>query len=125
MGLPRPSDYKDKALDWYAYFGSLRSREIVDLITDEVIAEHQANPTGYRKFHSWRLQRVLNYMRQQPILGKYFVYTREPWRDYRIAAIEQQRKLPRLVDDQVFQTEEQAMRGVFLLRVKQLRESAK
>jgi branched-chain amino acid transport system permease protein len=125
MGLERPSDYKDKALDWYAFFSNLRKREIVDLITDDVIAEHQVNPTGYRKFHSWRLQRILNYMRQQPVLGKYFVYTREPWCDYRIAAIDQQRKLPHLVDNQVFQTEEQAMHGVFLLRVKQLRESVR
>jgi hypothetical protein len=123
MALARPSDYKDKALDWNAYFDKLRRREIVDLITDEVIAEHEANPTGYRKFLSWRLQRVLNYMRQQPVLGKYFIYTRGAWRDYRIAIIDERGKSPRLLDGQVFQTEEQAMHGAFMLRVKDLRES--
>jgi hypothetical protein len=125
MGLRRPSEYKDKAADWYAYFDKMRRHEIADLITDDVIAEHKANPSGYRKFHSWRLQRVLNYMRQQPVIGKYFVYTCEPWRDYRIAAIDQRRKPPSVLDDHIFESEEQAMHGVFMLRVKALRESIK
>ena len=63
MGLATPSDFPDKAQDWDEEFDRRRRPEIEKLLTDEVIAEHEANPLGYRDFHRWELQRVLNYFR--------------------------------------------------------------
>lgn len=72
--LSDPRSIRDRQDDWNEHFDRTRRREIIELITDEVIAEHAENPTGYRNFHSPELQRVLNYMRVQPVLGKYFIY---------------------------------------------------
>ena len=124
MGLSSPSDYPDKSLLWYEAYDRRRRAEIRSLLTAEVIAEHEANPLGYRKFHSPTLQRVLNYFRAQPIPGKYFVYASEPWKQYRIAAVVDRAQPAKIFDKPVFATEEQAMHGVFLRRVEDLRASA-
>jgi hypothetical protein len=121
MGVRTPSDYPDKELDWYGEYDRRRRAEIRSLVTDEVVAEHEANPLGYRSFHSPTLQRVLNYLRSQPILGKYVVYASAPWREYRIAAIVERGQPPQVFDEPVFRTEEEAMHGVFLRRVDDLR----
>jgi hypothetical protein len=124
MGLTKPSDHPDKGLVWYEVFDRMRRAEILNLLTDEVIAEHEANPVGYRNFHSANLQRVLNYFRGAPILGKYFIYTTEPWKEYRIAIIEERGKPPIIFDKPLFTSEEEAMHGVFLRRIEDLRASA-
>lgn len=124
MGLSNPSDYPDKGLAWYEAYDRRRRAEIRSLLTEEVIAEHQANPLGYRKFHSPTLQRVLNYLRGQPVLGKYFVYASEPWKEYRIAAVVDRAEPAKIFDEPVFATEDEAMHGVFLRRVEELRASA-
>ena len=121
MGLVDPSHHRDKAQDWTKYFDLQRRQEILDLLTDEIIAEHKANPIGYRKFHSPGLQRVLNYFRTQTILGKYYVYSSEPWEDYRIAVVVERGKAPAILEKPVFASEEEAMHGVFLRRVADLR----
>ena len=121
MGLSNPHAYRDKAEDWYALFDSERRREILELLTDGVIEEHEQNPLGYRDFHSPQLQRVLNYFRTQPILGKYYVYTKEPWRDYRIAEVVERGRPPNVHDEPRFGSEEEAMHGVFVRRVSDLR----
>ena len=123
MSLSSPSQCRDKALDWYAFWSSIRREEILGLITEELIAEHQANPVGYRDFHSPDLQRVLNYFRQAPTLGKYFVYAIEPWAEYRIAVIEERGKPPTILDSPVFASEAEAMHGVFMRRIDDLRAS--
>jgi branched-chain amino acid transport system permease protein len=123
MSLSKPSDYPDKGLVWYEYYDRRRRAEIKRLLTEEVIAEHEANPLGYRNFHSPALQRVLNYFRAQPILGKYFVYASEPWKEYRIAAVVERGRPARVFDEPVFATEEEAMHGVFMRRVEELRAS--
>jgi hypothetical protein len=123
VAISTPSEYPDKALVWDEYFNRRRSVEIRDLLTEEVIAEHKANPLGYRKFHSPALQRVLNYFRMQSILGKYVVYASEPWREYRIAAVTERGQPPTILDEQVFASEEEAMHGVFMQRCNELRAS--
>ena len=123
MGLSRPSEYPDKALAWNQYLNDRRSVEIRSLLTDEVIAEHKANPLGYRGFHSPTLQRVLNYFRAQSVLGKYFVYASEPWRQYRIALVTDRGRPPEVLDEPVFASEEEAMHGVFMKRCDELRAS--
>jgi hypothetical protein len=124
MGLATPSDFPDKAQDWDEEFDRRRRPEIERLLTDDVIAEHEANPLGYRDFHSWELQRVLNYFRAQPVLGKYFVYASKPWEEYRIAVVVGRGEPPAILSEPVFVTEEEAMHGVFMRRVADLRASA-
>jgi hypothetical protein len=120
MSLAYPNDYDDRALVWYGYHDRIRREEIRNLIDDELIAEHEANPIGYRQFHSPRLQRVLNYFRTQPVLGKYFVYATEPWEEYRIAIVRERGQPPDILEEPIFGSEEQAMHGVFLRRVADL-----
>lgn len=117
-----PRAYRDKQEDWYAHFDGTRRQEIASLLTDEVIAEHEANPIGYRNFHSPQLQRVLNYMRTQPVLGKYFVYTRKAWQDYGIAVIQNRGEAPELLEGHSYASEVEAMHAVFLLRAQEIRD---
>ena len=123
MGISTPSEYPDKELVWDEYFNHRRRAELKGLLTEEVIAEHKANPLGYRKFHSPALQRVLNYFRAQSILGKYFVYASEPWREYRVAGVTERGRPAEILAEPVFASEEEAMHGVFMLRSDELRAS--
>jgi hypothetical protein len=124
MGLSKPSDYPDKALDWYEEFDRRRRAEIKSLLTEDVIAEHAASPSGYRSFHSPKLQRVLNYFRTRPILGKYAVYASRPWKEYRIAVVSERGQPPNVLDEPVFPGEDEAAHGVFLRRVDHLRSTS-
>lgn len=121
MGLANPSEFPDKASSWNEEFDRRRRADILRLLTDDVIAEHEANPLGYRRFHSWPLQRVLNYFRAQPVLGKYFVYASNPWHEYRIAVVVGRGEPAEILEEPVFATEEEAMHGVFMRRVEELR----
>jgi branched-chain amino acid transport system permease protein len=91
------------------------------LLTDELIEEHARKPSGQ---HSDALERVLAYFRRQSMPGKLVVIMTKPWAEYRIAALSGVRGEPaRLVDDEVFPTEESALHGVFLRRVNELRSN--
>lgn len=124
-GLSDPAAYRDRAQDWYEYYDRERRKEIQQILRDhpEVIEEHAANPVGYRQFHSPELQRVLNYFRAQPVLGKYYIYSSDPWREYRIAVIVGRGEAPEVLPEPVFATEEEAMHGVFMKRVEALMSS--
>jgi len=123
MKLMHPESYSDKFLDWYAYFDAKRRSKLTGSITDEIIAEHRADPHGYRENHSPQLQRILNYMRTQPVLGKYYIYRAKDWREYRIAALGAIGSGLQFVNDEVYRSEEEAMHAVFLLRVSDMRGS--
>ena len=58
------------------------------------------------------------------MLGKYYVYASEPWEEYRIAVWWVVAKPPAILNEPVFATEEEAMHGVFMRRVADLRASA-
>src|SRR3954463_10471092 len=89
------------------------------LVTDELIEEHARKPLGQ---HSDALERVLAYFRRQPIAGKYVIIATEPWHEYRIGVMSGRRgELPQLLEDETFSTEEEAMHGVFLRRIRDLR----
>jgi hypothetical protein len=88
------------------------------LVTDELVEEHARKPLGQ---HSDTLERVLSYFRRQPNAGKYVIVATEPWREYRIAVLTGERgKVPAIVDEETFATEEAAMHGVFLRRLRDL-----
>ena len=111
----------DRQLQVYADWDAKQRRRIVELITDELIEEHRAKPLGQR---SDALERVLNYFRRQPQPGKYVIVATDPWREYRIGVLSGVRgQTAEILDDESFATEEEAMHGVFLRRVRDLRET--
>jgi len=90
-------------------------------ITPELIDEHAAKPLGQ---HSDHLERMLNYFRKAPIPDKYAVYCEVPFTRYRVVALAGIPGVPpRVVDDKVYSTLDEAYHAVFLRRVNDLRAS--
>jgi branched-chain amino acid transport system permease protein len=120
--VSRPDFHRDRSSDFYAFFDTRRRREIHALVADnpEIVDEHRTNPLGYDGPHSPVLQRVQNYLRTQPIVGKYCICTSEAWLEYRIGLIAELGAEPVVLDEPVFATEEEAMHGVFLRRLADL-----
>jgi hypothetical protein len=111
----------DKALHYYDRFDRGLRAELRRLVTDDVIAEHRANPLGRRGPQSEALRRLLNYFRRAPQAGKLAVVAVEPWREYRLATLSGVRgEQPKVLDEPLFATEEDALHGVFLARVRTL-----
>ena len=111
----------DKALHYYERFDRELRSQLKRLVTDDVIAEHRANPLGRHGPQSEALRRLLNYLRRAPQAGKLVVVAIEPWREYRIGMLSDVRgELPKVLDAPVFATEEEALHGVFLARVRDL-----
>jgi hypothetical protein len=109
----------DRQLQVYADWDAKQRERIKALITDKLIEEHRARPLGQ---HSDALERVLNYFRRQPQTGKYIVVATEPWQEYKLGVLSGVRgKTAEILDDETFATEEEAMHGVFLRRVRDLR----
>jgi hypothetical protein len=110
---------RDRQLEVYESFDRRARERTVALITDEIVAEHAANPAGP---HSDALQRVLRYLRRAPVPGKYVVVAVRPWQEYRIGVLTGVRgKAPTVLDDGPYGTETEAMHAVFLRRVTDLR----
>ena len=108
----------DRNIQVYVEFERRLRPRIRALLTDELIAEHEANPLGP---HSDALQRVLNYFRQQPQPGKYILVAVKPWEEYRIAVLSGERgRLHKALDDERFASEEAGLHGIFLRRVRDL-----
>ena len=108
----------DRQLLVYADWDRKQRERIRELVTDELVEEHARMPLGQ---HSDALERILAYFRRQPNAGKYVVVAAEPWQEYRIAVLSGRRgELPRLLDDETFTSEEAAMHGVFLRRIRDL-----
>jgi len=112
---------RDKALHYYERFDREQRAQLKRLVTDDVIAEHRANPHGERGTQSEALRRLLNYFRRAPQVEKLAVVAVEPWREYRIGMLSGVRgEPPKVRDEPVFATEEEALHGVFLERVRNL-----
>lgn len=111
----------DKALHYYERFDRDLRRKLKALATEAVIDEHRRNPLGRLGPQSDALRRLLNYFRRAPQAGKYVVVAVEPWREYRIGALSGVRGVPpKILDGPVFGSEEEALHGVFLARVRDL-----
>lgn len=109
---------RDRQLEVYELFDRRARERTAALVTDAVIAEHEADPAGP---HSDQLQRVLRYMRRAPIPGKYVVVAVRPWHEYRVAVLTGVHgEAPTVLDDGPYATEEEAMHAVFLRRVADL-----
>jgi hypothetical protein len=106
----------------YEDFHTKLAERIRALITDELIAEHEAQPLGQ---HSDTLERVLAFFRQVPITGKYIVVATVPWQEYRVAELSGLRseRLRLLDDEPAYPSEEAALHGIFLRRIRDLQEA--
>ena len=116
----------DKALHYYARFDEKLRERLRALINDELIAEHKENPLGFRGHHSPDLQFVLNYFRRSPQAGKYIIVASVPWQEYRIGVLSGVRGVaPEVLEEPVFATEEEAIHGTFLARVRDLMDDGR
>jgi len=110
---------RDRQLEVTELFDRGARQRTAALLTEEVIAEHAANPSGP---HGDALQRVLRYFRRAPIPGKFVIVAVRPWAEYRIAALTGVRgQAPTVLADGPYATEAEAMHAVFLKRVTALR----
>jgi branched-chain amino acid transport system permease protein len=91
------------------------------MVTPELVEEHRTNPLGFHGLHSFELQFLMNYLRTRPQAGKYVIVAVEAWKDYRIGVLSGVRGVePQVLDEPRFATEEEAMHGVFLARIRDI-----
>ena len=109
----------DRNIQVYLEFERRLRPKIRALLTDDLIAEHEAKPLGP---HSDDLQRVMNYFRRQPQPGKYILVATKPWQEYRIGTLSGVRgEVVKLLGSEKFASEEAGLHGIFLQRVADLR----
>ena len=117
------TEIADKQLIAYRRFDKRLRERLKALITPELIEEHRRAPLGP---HSDALSRVLNYFRRGEMPDKYAILQEgDPgsWRYSVMALSGEPGKPPRVVDDRLYDTRDEAYHAVFLLRVNDLLES--
>ena len=112
----------DKQAIYYRRFDKRLRDRLKSLITPEVIEEHRQKPLGQ---HSDALDRVLNYFRRGDMADKYAILRRaDDYDSYSVVALSGERGAPpRIVDDRIYPSIDEAYHGVLLLRVNDLMES--
>ncbi|MEZ5922942.1 MAG: branched-chain amino acid ABC transporter permease [Hyphomicrobiaceae bacterium] len=120
--LPEEStEHPNKDEVYFRRFDKNQREYLKTLITPELIEEFKQRPVGQ---HSEALERLLNYFRRQPQNDKYAVMVVEQFKAYRIVALSGVRGVaPRLVEDKIYPSIEEAYKGVFLRRVQDLLEA--
>jgi len=117
------TEIADKQLIAYRRFDKRLRDRLKALITPGLIEEHRKAPLGP---HSDALARVLNYFRRGEMPDKYAILQEGApgaW-SYTVMALSgEPGKPPRVVDDRVYPTRDEAYHAVFLLRVNDLLES--
>lgn len=117
------TEIADKQQIAYRRFDRRLRDRLKALITPALLEEHKAAPLGP---HSDALARVLNYFRRGEMPDKYAILQDGPpeaWTYTVMALSGEPGKPPRVVDDRVYQTRDEAYHAVFLLRVNDLLES--
>jgi hypothetical protein len=99
-------------------FDAFRREFLRTLVTPEVIEEHRRSPLGQ---HSERLERLLIYFRQRPLDERYALKTIEPFSKYQVVKLSGHRGTPpRIVDETVHGSVNDAWHGLFLLCIRDL-----
>jgi branched-chain amino acid transport system permease protein len=115
------SEIRDKQIIAFRRFNREVRERLKASINDAMIEAHRRRPNGP---HDDALSRVLNYFRRAAVTDKYAILAVKPFAEYRMVALSGQRGVPpRMIDDRVFPTEDEAMHAVFLKRVQDLMES--
>ena len=117
MPLADPTAYRDKTLDWMAWFSAARRDSLRALVTPELIAEHAHDPFGIDVRHSADLQAVLILLRAAPTLDKPFAYAEQPHRKYRLGRMRGRGNRPLIEGGKAFTSERAAVHAVFLARL--------
>lgn len=111
----------DRQIQVYVDWDRKQREKIKALITDALIAEHAAKPLGQ---HSDALERVLQYFRRQPQAGKYIIVMTKPWSEYRVGVLSGVRgEVATILDDETYSSEDEALHGIFMRRVRDLQGS--
>jgi branched-chain amino acid transport system permease protein len=115
------AETRNKDMVYFRRFDKMQRDFLKKLITPEIIEEHRKKPLGQ---HSEALERVLTYFRRQPQLEKYAITVLEPFKAYRIVALSGTRGVaPRLVEDRIYASPNEAYHALFMRRVQDLLES--
>lgn len=117
-----PERYRDKeVVDLYPFRDLIQRARVFSLATEELVAEHRANPLGIRpNFHSAALQEVLGYFRSHPSDGRYVACRTGRGPGWGIA-VTREGRAPSILADREFETLDDARHAAFLIRVGQLR----
>lgn len=115
------TETENKDLVYWRRYDKMQRDYLKTLVSPELIEEHRRGPLGQ---HSEALERLLLYFRRQPQVDKYAITVVEPFKAYRIVALSGHRGVaPRLVEDKIYASQEEAYHGVFLRRIQDLLES--
>jgi branched-chain amino acid transport system permease protein len=117
MPLSDPTKYVDKSEDWMDKFRQLRAEQLLPLVTDELVEAHRRNPRGP---HCHELNLVLNFVRgpAYPMDDKPFVYLKQPYDEYGLAQMTGRGLPAKIIDDELFTSETEAIHGAFLQRLR-------
>lgn len=111
----------DKDIVYRQYYDKMQGDYLKALVCNEVIKEHKSNPLGQ---HSEPLSRLLHFFSSAPQKGKYALKRDEQTQTFRIVALSGLRgEPPCVVEDEVYETLEDAYHGVFLRRIDDLMKS--
>jgi len=112
-------EISDKAIISEREFERHLRSQLKTWVTPAIIAEHQNSPLGQ---HSDHLERILNYLRKQPLANKYAVFCEVPFQAYKVVALSGMPGVPpRLVDDKIYASLDTAYHAVFLRRISDLK----
>ncbi|AZO07709.1 MULTISPECIES: branched-chain amino acid ABC transporter permease [unclassified Mesorhizobium] len=115
------TETKNKDLVYFHRYDKMQRDYLKTLVSPEIIDEHQRSPLGQ---HSEALERLLLYFRRAALPDKYAITVVEPFKAYRIVALSGHRGVaPRVVEDKIYPTQDEAYHGVFLRRVQDLLEA--
>jgi branched-chain amino acid transport system permease protein len=115
------TETRDKDVLYWRRYDKMQRDYLKQLVSPEVIDEHRRCPLGQ---HSEALERLLLYFRRAPMSDKYALIAVEPFKAYRIVALSGQRGVaPRLVEDKLYTSQEDAYHGVFMRRIQDLMEA--
>ncbi|MDH7810052.1 MULTISPECIES: hypothetical protein [unclassified Rhizobium] len=122
MPCSDPRQIRDRGEEWAEYFYNRRGREILQLITDELLEEHCSNWDEAKGFHSENLQKVLNFIRNLPAIGKDFAYEEKPYESYRLGRITKRGVPPELSNGPHYMGESEAVHAILLARIDRIRQ---
>jgi branched-chain amino acid transport system permease protein len=111
----------DKSIVYQRRFDKITRDHLKTLVTPEIINEHRVSLNAQ---HSEALERLLIYFRTRSQVEKYGIVAVELYKSYRIVAMSGHRGVaPRVVEDKIYPSYQEACHGVFVRRVQDLLES--
>ncbi len=115
------TEVRDKQALYFERFDAFVRQRLRALVTEELIAAHRRKPSGP---HGDDLERLLNYFRRAAVADKYAILAVRPFAEYCVVALSGRRGVPpRIIDEKIYATPDEAQHAVFLRRVQDLMQS--